>query len=228
MDIYVLSWIIIIPAFLFALYAQFLVKSTFSKYAKIGSTNGLTGADAARMILEKNGILDVTVQPGQGRLTDNYDPGKRVISLSQDVFGSTSIAAIGVAAHESGHAIQHAENYSAVGLRTALFPAAGIGSQFGPYMAIFGLIINQQWLVTLGLMFFGIAVLFYLVTLPVEFNASHRAVDILQSSGILNPDETAGAAKVLRAAAMTYVASAAVAMASFLRLILLSNSRRRY
>ena len=226
MDIYFL--ILVVPAFLFALFSQFMVKSTFSKYSKVQSASGLTGADVARMILEKNGIMDVRVQPGPGQLTDNYDPGKRMITLSETVFGSTSIAAIGVAAHETGHALQHAENYSPVALRTALVPIAGIGSQMGPYLAIFGLIFSIQWLVTIGLLFYGIAVVFYLVTLPVEFNASKRAIEVIQSVGILDDSEIHGADKVLKAAAMTYVASAAVAMASFLRLILLSNSRRRY
>lgn len=224
-DIYFL--ILVVPAFLFALYAQIMVKSTFSKYSKVQSASGLTGADVARMILEKNGILDVKVQPGPGQLTDNYDPGKRMITLSETVFGSTSIAAIGVAAHETGHAIQHAENYSPVAMRTALVPIAGIGSQLGPYLAIFGLIFSIQWLLTIGLIFYGVAVLFYLITLPVEFNASKRAVNIIQSTGIISQTEAYGAGKVLRAAAMTYVASAAVAMASFLRLILLSNNRSR-
>ncbi len=218
---------LVLPAFLFSLYAQFKVKGTFSKYSGYINRRGLTGADIAREILNRNGLYDVQVEMVPGELTDHYDPKSRVVRLSEVVCYSTSVAAIGVAAHETGHAIQHKVGYAPLGLRSSLVPMANIGSSIGPYMAIFGIMFSWQLLTNLGIVFFTIAVAFYLVTLPVEFNASSRAIRILESSGMLSYEEMAPVKKVLSAAAMTYVASAAVAMANLLRLIMLSNDRRR-
>lgn len=224
MDPYI---IIVIPAFLFSLYAQFKVKSTFNKYRRIGNRRGLTGADVARNILDRNGLYNVKVEPVRGELTDHYDPRTKVVRLSETVYSSTSVAAIGVAAHESGHAIQHKVGYGPLALRTTLVPAAGIGSSIGPTLALVGFIFRSGFLLYGGIILFTLAVAFYLVTLPVEFNASTRAVKTLETTGMLDGGEIEPARKVLNAAAMTYVASAAVAIASLLRLILLANSRNR-
>lgn len=223
-DIYYV--ILVLPAFLFSLYAQFKVKGTFSNYSKVHNSKSMTGADIARAILDKSGLYDVRIEAQPGELTDHYDPKTRVVRLSQSVYGSTSVAAVGVAAHETGHAIQHKDEYAPLVLRSTLVPVANIGSSIGPTMAIIGLIFSMPFIINLGIILFGSAVLFYLVTLPVEFNASNRAIRILEDTGMLNYDEIDPAKKVLRAAAMTYVASAAVAIASLLRLILLANSRR--
>ena len=217
---------LVIPAFLFALYAQFKVKGTFNKYRQYSNWRGLTGADVAREILRLNGLYDVAVEPTYGELTDHYDPRTKVVRLSQAVYGSTSVAAIGVAAHETGHAIQHKVGYAPLVLRSSLVPVAGIGSSIGPYMAVLGLVFGSELLTNLGIILFTLAVAFYIVTLPVEFNASSRAIKVLESTGILTYDEMGPVKKVLSAAAMTYVASAAVAMANLLRLILLANNRR--
>jgi Zn-dependent membrane protease YugP len=219
--------ILVIPAFLFAMYAQFKVKSTFNKYRRVLNTRGLTGADVARTILDKSGLYDVVVEPVRGELTDHYDPRTKVVRLSETVYSSASVAALGVAAHETGHAIQHQVRYAPLALRSSLVPVAGIGSSFGPYLAIFGLIFSIDSLVSIGIILYTLAVAFYLVTLPVEFNASSRAIRALETTGILTYDEIGPAKKVLSAAAMTYVASAAVAIASLLRLVLLAAGNRR-
>lgn len=218
---------LVLPAFLFALYAQFKVKNTFDRYRRVLNRRGMTGADIARAILDRNGLHDVMVQATRGELTDHYDPRTRVVRLSESVYSSTSVAAIGVAAHETGHAIQHKVRYAPLALRSSLVPIAGIGSSIGPYMAIFGLMFGSDILINAGLILFTMAVAFYLVTLPVEFNASSRAVRILESTGLLSGEEIKPVKRVLGAAAMTYVASAAVAMANLLRLILLAGGRRR-
>lgn len=223
-DIYYL--VLVLPAFIFSLYAQFKVKGTFSHYSKVHNSRGMTGADIARTILDRSGLNDVRIEAHPGELTDHYDPRTRVVRLSQSVYGSTSVAAIGVAAHETGHAIQHKDGYAPLVLRSTLVPVANIGSSIGPTMAIIGLIFSIPFIINLGIILFSAAVLFYLVTLPVEFNASGRAIRTLEDTGMLNYNEIDPAKKVLRAAAMTYVASAAVAIASLLRLILLANSRR--
>jgi hypothetical protein len=217
--------ILVLPAFIFSLYAQFKVKSTFSHYSQQGNARGLTGAEVARMLLDDNGLSDVPVEPVEGELSDHYDPSNRILRLSESVYGSASVAAIGVAAHETGHAIQHKTGYSALGLRGALVPVANIGSTLGPWMAIGGFFFHIPLLMHLGIILFSCAVAFYLITLPVEFNASNRALSILDSSNILEKDELEPARKVLNAAAMTYVASAAVAMAQLLSLILSLNRR---
>ncbi len=220
-------FILVVPAFVFSLIASSAVKRTFRKYDNMPSARKITGAQAARRILDQNDLRNVAVEQVQGELTDHYDPRSNVLRLSQATYNSVSVAAIGVAAHEAGHAIQHEKSYIPNKIRAVLVPAANIGSRIGPYLAIFGLILKVQFLTNIGIALFAAAVLFYLITLPVEFNASRRAIRILDQTGILYGDEITAAKKVLTAAAMTYVASLAVAVASFVRLILLSRGRRR-
>ncbi|AEY66078.1 zinc metallopeptidase [Clostridium sp. BNL1100] len=224
MDRYYL--ILVVPALIISMIAQIQVKSTFHKYSKIGNSKHMTGAEVARYLLQVNGIQDVEVTQVGGQLTDHYDPRKKVLRLSESTYGSTSVAAIGVAAHETGHAIQHKVKYGPLVLRSTLVPVAGFGSSAGPYIAILGLFLGWPIIINIGLLLFFAAILFYLVTLPVEFNASKRAISVLGSTGILMSEELHSAKKVLNAAAMTYVASALVAIASFLRLLLLANQRR--
>ena len=222
------TYILIIIAAIISLIAQWRVNSAFSKYSRVASMSGLTGAQAARMILQSNGINDVSVQRISGKLTDHYNPSTKVLNLSESVYGSTSVAAIGVAAHECGHAIQHARGYFPLSLRTALVPVANIGSQLSWVFIIVGAILSfNQTLITIGIIMFSAAVLFQLVTLPVEFNASARALEQLESNGILYRDEVSQTRKVLSAAALTYVAAAATAILQLLRLIILFGGRGR-
>jgi len=221
-------YILIIIAAIISLIAQWRVNSAFSKYSRVASMSGMTGAQAARMILQSNGINDVSVQRISGKLTDHYNPSTKVLNLSESVYGSTSVAAIGVAAHECGHAIQHARGYFPLSLRTALVPVANIGSQLSWVFIIVGAILSfNQTLITIGIIMFSAAVLFQLVTLPVEFNASARALEQLESNGILYRDEVSQTRKVLSAAALTYVAAAATAILQLLRLIILFGGRGR-
>jgi len=214
---------------LLSLFAQFMVKSTFNKYSKVLSSRQITGTDAAALLLRSNDITDVRVEAVKGTLTDHYSPSEKMLRLSEPVYGSTSIAAIGVAAHEAGHAIQHATRWGPLGLRSTLVPVANLGSRFGPILAAAGLFLGPplDFLLPVGILLFTGAVLFYLITLPVEFNASNRAIAILRADNVLTDAELKGVRKVLNAAAMTYVASALTAIASLLRLILLSRSRGR-
>jgi len=222
------TYILIIIATIISLIAQWRVNSAFSKYSRVASMSGMTGAQAARMILQSNGINDVSVQRISGKLTDHYNPSTKVLNLSESVYGSTSVAAIGVAAHECGHAIQHARGYFPLSLRTALVPVANIGSQLSWVFIIVGAILSfNQTLITIGIIMFSAAVLFQLVTLPVEFNASARALEQLESNGILYRDEVSQTRKVLSAAALTYVAAAATAILQLLRLIILFGGRGR-
>ena len=222
------TYILIIIAAIISLIAQWRVNSAFSKYSRVASMSGMTGAQAARMILQSNGINDVSVQRISGKLTDHYNPSTKVLNLSESVYGSTSVAAIGVAAHECGHAIQHARGYFPLSLRTALVPVANIGSQLSWVFIIVGAILSfNQTLITIGIIMFSAAVLFQLVTLPVEFNASARALEQLESNGILYRDEVSQTRKVLSAAALTYVAAAATAILQLLRLIILCGGRGR-
>lgn len=222
------TYILIIIAAIISLIAQWRVNSAFSKYSRLASMSGMTGAQAARMILQSNGINDVSVQRISGKLTDHYNPSTKVLNLSESVYGSTSVAAIGVAAHECGHAIQHARGYFPLSLRTALVPVANIGSQLSWVFIIVGAILSfNQTLITIGIIMFSAAVLFQLVTLPVEFNASARALEQLESNGILYRDEVSQTRKVLSAAALTYVAAAATAILQLLRLIILFGGRGR-
>ncbi len=218
--------ILVVPALIISMIAQMQVKGTFNKYSRMGSTKNMTGAEVARHLLQSNGIYDVQVTTVRGQLTDHYDPRKRVLRLSESTYASTSVAAIGVAAHETGHAIQHDVKYAPLVLRSSLVPVANLGSTAGPYIAVLGLFMNLPVIINIGLLLFAGAILFYLITLPVEFNASKRAVANLESTGLLMNSEIGPVKKVLRAAAMTYVASALVAVASFLRLLLLAGQRR--
>ena len=219
--------ILVVPALLISIFAQLKVKSTFSKYAKKMSEKNITGTQAAAYLLKVNGIADVKLGRIKGDLTDHYDPTDKTLRLSDSTYNSTSIAAIGVAAHETGHAIQHAKKYFPLVFRRVLVPIANIGSSVGPWLAILGIVMSFPLLTDIGILLFAGAVLFYLVTLPVEFNASNRALKILKQNNVLSSDELKGVKKVLSAAAMTYVASALVAMANFLRLVLISKNRRR-
>ncbi len=222
-------WLVIIGAVL-CIVAQLRVSSTFKKYARVRSRSGMTGAQAAQRILELSGIYDVRVEHIRGELTDHYDPSHKVLRLSDATYGSTSVAAIGVAAHECGHALQHNKGYAPLQIRTALVPAANIGSKLGIPIILLGVLFGMnQLFIQIGIWVFAIAVLFQIVTLPVEFNASGRALRMLGDYGLMERDETNGCRKVLSAAALTYVAAAASSVLQLLRLILLfgNNSRRR-
>jgi Zn-dependent membrane protease YugP len=217
-----------IPAIVIAMWAQFNVKSTFGKYSKMLSNRGITGAQVARQILDRNGLNNVSVQQINGKLNDYYDPQKNEIRLSTDVFNSSSVAAIGVAAHETGHAIQHSVGYSPLKLRNAIIPISKFGSNTAMIVIIGGLIFSWQPLLLAGIILFSTVLLFQLVTLPVEFNASARALTTLDESGILFGDELKGARKVLTAAALTYVAAMLASIMTLLYyLSLLSGMRKR-
>ncbi len=221
------TMLLLIPGMLFAFFAQWKVTSTFKKYAQVRSSGGRTGKDAARALLNAFGAGDVQVEHVPGSLTDHYDPTKRVVRLSDDVYGSDSIAALGVAAHEVGHALQHANGYMPMRWRWSLLGPANIGSMMAMPLAFIGLILGSggMWLLDLGIILFTGVVLFHVVTLPVELNASSRAYKHLTSAGIATPDEALMAKKVLDAAALTYLAAAAAALLGLLRLVLLRNSR---
>jgi Zn-dependent membrane protease YugP len=219
--------ILVVPTLILSLWAQIMVKSTFAKYSRIGCSRNITGQDAAALLMRVNNIRDVRIEAVGGSLTDHYDPAAKTLRLSQPVYNQRSIAAVGVAAHETGHAIQHALSWGPLALRSTLVPVANIGSSFGPWLAVAGIFFSLPILINIGIMLFGVAVLFYVVTLPVEFNASARAIAILRDNNVLTADELNGVKKVLTAAALTYVASALTALMSFLRLILVSRSRRR-
>ena len=221
------TYFLLVIGMLLSLAASARVKSTFAIYSRVRSASGLTGAEAARRILHMAGITDVTVVPISGSLTDHYDPRNKRLALSQDVYDRTSVAAIGVAAHECGHAIQDAQNYVPLNLRSAIVPVANIGSTLSWPLFLAGLILSIRPLLTLGILLFSFAVLFQLVTLPVEFNASARALKMLGSSGMLGTDEVKSAKKVLTAAALTYVAALAASILQLLRLIILAGGRDR-
>ena len=224
-DIY--YFILIIPALLFGLWAQSQVNTNFTKYSKIGTMRGMTGAQAADYILRQNGIYNVSVQQISGHLTDNFNPKTNIISLSDGVYNSTSIAAIGVAAHEAGHAVQHAVNYKPIRIREMVIPVTQIGSWLYLPIILIGVFLSSQGLVNLGILLFSTLAIFQLATLPVEFDASDRAIKTLSQSGILYGEEITGAKKVLRAAALTYVAALVSSLAQLLRLILIFGGRRR-
>jgi Zn-dependent membrane protease YugP len=218
--------ILVVPTILLSLWAQFKVKSTFNKYSRVRSGRGISGAQAAEILLKANSISNVSIDRVAGSLTDHYDPGHHVLRLSEPVYGESSLAAIGVAAHETGHAIQHARGYGPLALRSTLVPVANIGSSMGPWLAMAGLALSFPLLLDIGIILFAGAVAFYLITLPVEFNASSRALAILSQNNVLSDEELRGAKKVLSAAAMTYVASALSALMNLVRLVLLSKRRR--
>ncbi len=219
-------YILVIVGLLISLLASARVKGTFRKYDEVRSRTGLTGAEAAKRLLQSQGIYDVTVQRVSGSLTDHYDPRSKVLRLSDSTYNSTSVAAIGVAAHECGHALQHEENYMPLALRSALVPVANFGSRFSMLLIIAGLFLGQV-LVEAGILLFCAVVLFQVVTLPVEFNASGRALRLLGDNGILYEEEVGMTRKVLRAAALTYVASVLVSVMQLVRLVLLYGGRGR-
>lgn len=217
--------ILIIPAMLLGLFAQLKVSSTFNKFSRVSSSRGLTAADIARRILNSNGLQNVQVTMIGGNLTDHYDPRTNVIRLSQSVYSSTSIASIGVAAHEVGHAIQHAEGYLPIKLRNAIVPIANIGSTLSLPLIFLGVLIDMSGLITVGILAFSLVAVFQLVTLPVEYNASNRALATLEQDRFLTDDELVGAKKVLSAAALTYVAALIMSLAQLLRYVMLFGKR---
>lgn len=225
------TMIIIIPGIILTLWAQTKVQSAFGRFSRVASRSGMTGAQAARRILDGNGLRGVGIEPVKGHLTDHYDPRSGVLRLSEGVYDSRSIAALGIAAHEAGHAVQHAEKYPALVLRTAVAPAAATGQQLGVWLFMIGMLIayfghGATWLMTIGIYLFAIAVAFTIITLPVEFNASKRAIAVLDKGGFLTADELPQAKAVLDAAAWTYVAAAATAILTLIRLLILRGSTR--
>ena len=223
MDIYYL--ILVVPALILSFIAQGMVQSTFKKYSSKKIERNITGAQAANYLLQKNDVTGVTVKPISGSLTDNFNPTDMTLNLSEPVHNVSSIAAVGVAAHETGHAIQHNKGYLPIKFRSMLVPVANLGSTAGPLLAILGLSLSFSFLIDIGLILFFGSVLFYLVTLPVEFNASSRALKTLKEAGVMNKEELKGVKKVLGAAAMTYVASALVSLGNFIRFFLLTKRR---
>ena len=220
-------WILVVPAMIFAMVAQSRVSSTFQRYSRQRTRSGITGAEAAALVLRQNGVYDVKIEQVRGNLTDHYDPQENVISLSDSVYHANTVAAVGVAAHEAGHAVQYAQGYHAIRVRTAILPVTRIGSQLAWPLLFIGLLFNFESLFVAGILFFLLATLFQVVTLPVEYNASSRAVAAISGSGCLSQDEVPGARKVLNAAALTYVAALAVSLAQLLRLLLLFGGSRR-
>lgn len=218
--------ILVIPAMIIAGIAQYKVKSSYNKFSKVLNTRGITGAYAAQAVLTHYGITDVRIEQVSGKLTDHYDPKAKVIRLSQGVYGASSISAVGIACHEAGHAAQHAENYVPIKIRTALVPVCNIGSHLGIPLALLGLFLGFEPLIVVGLILYGTIFAFQVATLPVEFNASRRAIKVIEETNLLYGDEMDGAKKVLSAAAMTYVASMLVALANLLRLVLRFTRRR--
>lgn len=221
--------IILIPALIFSLIAQLMVKGAFSKYSVVRNSRGYTGADAARAILDRNGLSYIRIEHINGELTDHYDPGANVIRLSDSVYNNDSVAAVGVAAHEAGHAVQYAEGYGPIKVRSAIIPITQFGSNLSTPLVILGIIFSSNVLITAGILLFCTVVLFQAITLPVEFNASGRALKVLREEHFLDDDEMKGAKSVLTAAALTYVAAMFSALASLARLLLIrnrNNSRR--
>ena len=222
------TYILVLISAIFCMIASARVNSVYKKYEKVRSIKGLTGAEAAQQILYYSGLSDVQIEHVHGNLTDHYDPRNKVLRLSDSTYSSASVAAVGVAAHECGHAIQHAEGYSPLKLRSTLVPAANIGSQLGVPIIMLGVLLGSNYaLIQIGIWTFSLAVLFQLVTLPVEFNASNRAMQILDNKGMLGQEELRMCKKVLSAAAMTYVAAAASSIIQLLRLVLLFGRRNR-
>lgn len=223
---------IVLPCVILSMWASSSVNSTFNKYSKINSTRRLTGAEAAQRVLSANGVRGVRIERISGNLTDHFDPKTNVIRLSDSVHSSTSVAAIGVACHEAGHAVQYAENYTPIKVRAAIIPFTNIGSKLAMPLILAGILFSflgnlSYGLVYLGIACFSLSLIFQLVTLPVEFNASRRAMAAIESSGLLTVEEQRGAQKTLKSAAMTYVAATAVALAQVVRLLILFGGRRR-
>ena len=227
LDSYLGYYLFMIPGILAVLIASIAVKSTFRKYSRVANSRGMTGADAAMAVLRAYGISDVTVERVSGNLTDNYDPRSKVIHLSESVYDSRSVAAVGVAAHEAGHAAQYAAGYGPVKLRMAMIPVCNVGAQLAFPLLIIGSILNFYGLMVAGLLLFALSVFFQLVTLPVEFNASRRALAVIREHDLLVGDEFVGAKKTLTAAAMTYVAALFQSLLSLLWFFLRVSGRRR-
>lgn len=224
------TYVLVLIGVVICMIASAKMNSTFNKYSRVRSHSGMTGREAAETILRRAGIYDVRVERISGNLTDHYDPRGKVLRLSDATYGQTSVAAVGVAAHECGHAIQHQVGYAPLQIRSALVPVANFGSTIAWPLILLGLFFNSQMsqaLLNLGILAFSLAVLFQIVTLPVEFNASSRALKMLESTGILSREENKGAKKVLTAAALTYVAALASSILQLLRLLILSGGRRR-
>ena len=215
---------LVLPTIIFSLWAQFRVSSSFKKYSRQRTGNNMTGADAAREVLRLAGVTDVRIEPVSGNLTDHFDPRANVIRLSESVYDVSSVAAVGVAAHEAGHAIQYSEAYAPMKIRAAIIPVTNVGSKLSVPLVILGIILSMPGLINIGILLFGAVVLFQLITLPVEFNASRRALKSLDKSHMLTREEFPASKKVLSAAALTYVAALAVSLAQLLRLLAL---RRR-
>lgn len=221
------TYLVLIPAIFFSLYAQIKVNSTFKKYQKVNNSGGLTGAEAARKILDANGLYNVNIEHISGNLNDHFDPSANVIRLSDSVYNKSTVAAVGVAGHEAGHAVQHSVGYVPIKIRSAIIPVTQFGSALSMPLVILGLIFAFQPLITAGIFLFTAVVIFQTVTLPVEFNASSRALKALSQNSVLSEDELKQSKKVLIAAGMTYVAALFSSIMSLLRLILLSNRNKR-
>ena len=221
------TYILLIPALILSMWAQFRVSSTFNRFSKVRASSGMTATQMAEQLLHAEGVYDVSVERTRGNLTDHYDPKNMVLRLSDSTANSTSVAALGVAAHEAGHVLQHRDGYAPLMLRTAAVPVVNIGSNLSWPLFLVGIIVSWEPLVYAGIALFALAVLFAIITLPVEFNASKRALAALEANGYLQPgEEMRGAKKVLSAAAMTYVASAFMAIMQLLRLLAIAGSRR--
>ena len=218
--------VLVVPAIILSLIAQVNIKKTYAQMAKISNSRHISGAEAANRVLKYYGIDNVRIERTQGKLSDHYDPRSNVIRLSPEVFSGNSIASVGIACHEAGHAAQHAQNYAPIKVRNAVLPVANIGSSMGFTIAILGYFMGFELLINVGIILFAAVVIFQLVTLPIEFNASRRAVRVIDETNMLDDGELPKARKVLRAAAMTYVASLLVSIMSLLRLILRTNRRR--
>ena len=221
-NLYVL---LLIPIFLLSIWAEFQVSGNFRRYSAVNNRRHLTGAQAAEAVLRAHGVTDVGIRCVRGHLTDHYDPRDNTIYLSESVYNAPTIAAVGVAAHEAGHAVQYAENYGPVRLRGAIIPATQLGSKFSFLLLLVGLLLYSQTLFFVGIVLFSFTTLFQLVTLPVEFNASHRALETIQGTHLLDDDETYGAKRVLRAAALTYVAALLMSILQLLRFVLIFVGR---
>jgi len=219
------TFLLLIPAFLLAMYAQWKVSSAYARYSKVASVQGVTGYKAVEFLLRSNGISDVQVEKVAGKLSDHYDPRAKIVRLSEENYDSRSLAALAVAAHEVGHVIQHHKGYMPLKMRDSILPATSIGSWAAFPLFLVGLFLNTPLLMDLGIILFAGVVVFHFVTLPVEYNASNRALNMLGNNGMLVQEEIQGARKVLNAAALTYVAATAVAMIHLLRLLLLRSSR---
>ncbi|MBS7298729.1 MAG: zinc metallopeptidase [Eubacteriales bacterium] len=220
------TYVLVLIAFALSMFASFGVNATFSKYKKVRSSRGITGAEAARKILDGNGLYNVKVEHISGNLNDHFDPKANVIRLSDATYSDSSVAAIGVAAHEAGHAVQYATNYAPIKIRNSIVPAVNISTSLSMPLFLIGLLLNMAGLTLIGIILFSASLLFQLITLPVEFNASGRAIRILDTSGMLEGSELTGAKKVLRAAGLTYVAAVAASALQLLRLLLIANRRR--